>query len=210
MSRPINLYPRRTAAERLWESAFTEERRVARMSPEERFRYVEDLIRKLHNNTHFKDTIPVECQASFDDWVGKSATFKADVHKRVVDYYAKLDFVERYGLGEYSWIGDKDIQVLLKVLQVRDRAIAAAKLEKLESEIDGISAMMAKIESHGRYHREDVITLNASFDRIRVSLRVENDRGRKRQQAIDKVVAVIALGVLVGVIASIIACMTGG
>ena len=176
------------AEKRKRESAVkAEESRVARMSPEERFKYVENLLIRLHKETHERKPVYVDFRATFDDWKGRAASIRAEVHKWVVDYYAKLNFVERYELGSYSWIHDKDIEALLQILQVRGRAKAAAKLEKLEAEIDGVAAKIAKVESGGRYYREDVITLTTTFDRLRVSIRIVNDRGRKRQQSIDKI-----------------------
>ena len=158
-------------------------------SPEERFKYVENIIVRSHKESREKELQYVDCRATFDDWKDKVAGFKARVHDAIVKYYAELDFVKRYNLDRYPWVKDKDIVALMQILQVRGRAKAAAKLEKLETEIDGIAAKIAKLESGGRYYREDEITLNATFDRIRVSLRVENDRGRKRQQSIEKVAA---------------------
>lgn len=169
--------------------ARAEERRVAAMSPEAKFAYVENLIIKLHKDSYERDQQYVDCRATFDDWKDQVAAFKARIHDAVVKYYAELDFVKRYNLDRYPWAKDKDVVALIQILQVRGRAKAAAKLEKLEAEIDGIAAKIAKLESGGRYYREDVITLNATFDRVRVSLRVENDRGRKRQQTIEKVAA---------------------
>ena len=168
-------------------AARTEERRVASMSPDARFKYVERLIVDFHKDSKDRDLQYADFRSTFDEWKASVASIKAEAHRRVVDYYAKLNFVERYGLGSYSWIHDKDIVALIQILEVRGRAKAAAKLEKLEAEIDGIAAKIAKVESGGRYYREDVITLTASFDRLRISIRIENDRGRKRQQTIDKI-----------------------
>ena len=164
-----------------------EERRVSSMSPDAKFKYVERLIVDFHKDSKDRNLQYADFRSTFDDWKASVASIKAEVHRRVVDYYAKLDFVERYELGSYSWIHDKDVVALIQILQVRGRAKAAAKLEKLEAEIDGIAAKIAKVESGGRYYREDVITLTASFDRLRTSIRIENDRGRKRQQPIDKI-----------------------
>ena len=168
-------------------AARAEERRVATMAPEAKFAYVENLIIKLHKDSCERDLLYVDCRATFDDWKDNAAAFKARIHNAVVKYYAELDFVKRYNLDRYPWAKDKDIAALIQILQVRGRAKAAAKLEKLEAEIDGIAAKIAKVESGGRYYREDVITLTASFDRLRTSIRIENDRGRKRQQTIDKI-----------------------
>ena len=162
---------------------------ISNYTPEDRFKYVENLIIRLHKNSLDKGQQHVDCRASFDDWKDKVAAYKARVHEAVVKYYAELDFVKRYGLERFPWVHDKDIVALIQILQVRGRAKAAAKLEKLETEIDGIAGKIAKLESGGRYYREDVFTLNTSFDRIRVSIRVENDRGRKRQETIDKIAA---------------------
>lgn len=160
---------------------------ISGYSPERRFKYVEDLIIKLHKETYDRKTDNADFSATFDDWKDRIATIKEQVHRRVVDYYAKLNFVERYELGSRPWIRDKDIAALLQILQVRGRAKAAAKLEKLEAEIDGVAAKIAKVESGGRYYREDVITLTASFDRLRITIRIRNDRAQKRQQKIDKI-----------------------
>lgn len=162
-------------------------RDITNFTTEARFKYVENLIIKFHKNTLGKDQQYVSCNATFDNWNDMAAGFKARVHEAIVKYYAELDFVKRYGLERFPWVHDKDIVALIQILQVRGRAKAAAKLEKLEAEIDGIAGKIAKLESGGRYYREDKITLNASFDRITVSLCVENDRGRKRQQTIDKI-----------------------
>ena len=162
---------------------------ISNYTTENRFKYVENLIIKLHKGSYERDRQCVDCRATFDDWKDKVTGFKARVHDAIVKYYAELDFVKRYNLDRYSWVNDKDIVALLQILQVRGRAKAAAKLEKLEAEIDGIAAKIAKLESGGRYYREDEIVLNATFDHIRISLRVENDRGRKRQQSIEKVAA---------------------
>ena len=163
---------------------------ISNFTSENRFKYVEKLIINLHKGSYERDLQRVDLRATFDDWKDNVAAFKAKVHGAIVKYYAELDFVKRYNLDRYPWVKDKDIVALIQILQVRGRAKAAAKLEKLEVEIDGIAAKIAKLESGGRYYREDVITLNAAFDRVRVSLRVENDRGLKRQQTIEKVAAV--------------------
>lgn len=160
---------------------------ISNFTSENRFKYVEKLIIKLHKDSYERDQHHVDLSATFDDWKDKVATFKARIHDAVVKYYAELDFVKRYSLDRYPWAKDKDIVALIQILQVRGRAKAAAKLEKLEAEIDGIAAKIAKVESGGRYYREDVITLTASFDRLRTSIRIENDRARKRQQTIDKI-----------------------
>lgn len=160
---------------------------ILNYAAEARFKYVENLIIRLHKDSLNRDAVYADFRATFDDWKDRIATIKADVHSKVADYYAKLNFVERYGLGSRSWIHDKDIVALLQILQVRARAKAAAKLEKLEAEIDGVAAKIAKVESGGRYYREDVITLTATFDRLRISIVITNDRGRKRQQTIDKI-----------------------
>lgn len=160
---------------------------ISNYAAEARFKYVENLIIRLHKDSLNRDVVYADFRATFDDWKDRIAAIKADVHSKVADYYAKLNFVERYGLGSRSWIHDKDIVALLQILQVRARAKAAAKLEKLEAEIDGVAAKIAKVESGGRYYREDVITLTATFDRLRISIEIENDRARKRQQTIDKI-----------------------
>ncbi len=160
---------------------------ISNYEAEARFKYVENLIIRLHKDSLNRDAVHADFRATFDDWNGRIAAIKADVHSKVVGYYAKLDFVERYGLGSRPWIHDKDIVALLQILQVRARAKAATKLEKLESELDGVAAKIAKLESGGRYYREDVITLTATFDRLRISIEITNDRGRKRKQTIDKI-----------------------
>lgn len=166
---------------------YTPEPNISNYSPENRFKYVENLIIKLHKDSYERNLQRIDCLATFDDWKEKVAGFKARIHDAVVKYYEQLDFIKRYDLDRYPWSKDKDIVALIQILQVRGRAKAAAKLEKLEDEIDGIAAKIAKLESGGRYYREDVITLNATFDRLRITARIENDRGRKRQQSIDKV-----------------------
>ena len=160
---------------------------ISKYTTECRFKYVEYLIIKQHKFSVDSDVFYIDCWASFDDWKDKVEGFKDRIHNAIVDYYKKLNFVERYELGSYSWIQDKDIVALIQVLQVRGRAKAAAKLKKLEAEIDSIAEKIAKVESGGRYYREDVITLTASFDRLRIRIWIENDRGRKRQRTIDKI-----------------------
>ena len=160
---------------------------ISNYSPESRFKYVENLIIKLHKDSYERNPQRIDCLATFDDWKEKVVGFKARIHDAVVKYYAQLDFIKRYDLDRYTWSKDKDIVALIQILQIRGRAKAAAKLEQLEDEIDSIAAKIVKLESGGRYYREDVITLNATFDRLRITARIENDRGRKRQQSIDKV-----------------------
>lgn len=159
---------------------------IANCTSENRFKYVENLIIKLHKETCGRDVIYANFCATFDDWKDRSASIKTEVHKQVVDYYANLNFVERYGLSAQPWIHDKDIEALIQVLQVMGRAKAAVKLEKFETEIDGVAAKLSSVESNGRYYRKDVITLSISFDRLRISIQIENDRSRKRQATIDK------------------------
>jgi hypothetical protein len=160
---------------------------ISKYTTEYRFKYVEDLIIWQHKCSFDSDVFYIDCRASFDDWKDKVEGFKDRIHNAIVDYYKKLNFVERYELGSYSWIQDKDIVALIQVLQVRGRAKAAAKLKKLEDEIDSIAEKIAKVESGGRYYCEDVIKLTASFDRLRIQIWIENDRGRKRQETIDKI-----------------------
>ena len=81
---------------------------ISRCSPENRFKYVENLIIKLHKETYERDAVYADVGATFDDWKDRVAGIKAEVHKRVADYYTKLNFIERYGLASRSWIHDKD------------------------------------------------------------------------------------------------------
>ena len=93
--------------------ARAEERRVAAMSPEAKFAYVENLIIKLHKDSYERDQQYVDCRATFDDWKDQVAAFKARIHDAVVKYYAELDFVKRYNLDRYygflqaAWLGSR-------------------------------------------------------------------------------------------------------
>ena len=162
---------------------------IAKLSADERFKYVENLIIKLHKESSGTRPIQNYYSSSFDEWATKAKNIKEQIHKSVVDYYNGLDFVSRYNLGTYPWASDPDIKALLQILQMRGRAKAASKLEKLEAEIDGVAGKIAKLESGGRYYREDVINLSTTFDKLHISIRIENDRGRKRQQSLDKIAA---------------------
>ena len=162
---------------------------IAKLSADERFKYVENRIIKLHKESAGARPIRSYCSSSFDEWATKAKNIKDQIHKSVVDYYNDLDFVSRYNLGIYPWANDPDIKALLQILQMRGRAKAASKLEKLEAEIDDVAGKIAKLESGGRYYREDVINLSTTFDKLHISIRIENDRGRKRQQSLDKMAA---------------------
>ena len=113
---------------------------IAKLSADERFKYVENLIIKLHKESSGARPIRNYYSSSFDEWATKAKNIKDQIHKSVVDYYNDLDFVSRYNLGIYPWANDPDIKALLQILQMRGRAKAASKLEKLEAEIAELKA----------------------------------------------------------------------
>lgn len=161
------------------------------LNAEDRFSLVEKMILAAHRKgkSDSKWRKGIRINATFDDWHSKEHDATKEVHDGVVAYYSDLDFLQRYGLDKIPWCGDKDIRALLDVLQARGRAKAASKLEKLEREIEAISGQISKLQSGGRYYRQDSISLSADFDCLHVSIFVENDRGRKRQDTIEKVAA---------------------
>jgi len=161
-------------------------RDISRLSAESRFEYVENLILLRHKETPSSKNIHKSFLATFDDWQSKVDGVIADVHKAITGYYSNLDFIERYSLSRCSWVTDKDIQALLQILQIRGRAKAAVKLEKFEAELRSLQSKISKVESGGRYYREDEIKVTASFDLVQVTVLIKNDRSRKRQERIDK------------------------
>ena len=111
---------------------------ISNYAAEARFKYVENLIIRLHKDSLNRDVAYADFRATFDDWKDRIAAIKAAVHSKVADYYAKLNFVERYGLGSRSWIHDKDIVALLQILQLRARAKAAEKTFEFGSNALGV------------------------------------------------------------------------
>lgn len=159
------------------------------LNADDRFTLLESIIKACHIAEESEYTSPRRFSSTFDRWNGEKENVRKRIRDEVVKYYSALDFIKRYHLGCFAWINDADIKALLQALQTRGRAKAALRLEKLEQELGRISEKISKLESNGRYYREDKIKLTVKFDMLEFEVYVCNDRPKKRQERIEKIAA---------------------